>query len=405
MPTKIRQRDRQNPDAPPAGEQEERPRQNEDHGNGADDSRPVEKSQKEQGEKEQQGRDGEKKDQGPPKPPLYRRPIFWIVLIIVLVAGIAVGIPLLLYERSHESTDDAFIDGNIVQVSPQVAGHVVARFVDDNQSITAGTLIVEIDPRDYQKSLDEAVTSEQITEEQALQYQSEVQVAKAQEASARANVASAEANAEKAQQDLERYRKADPQAVSRQQLDNAIAEEKTTAAALAAARAQLAAASAQVNQAWAQVATANAQVRHAQTEVANAQLQLSYTKVYAPIAGRVTNRHVEVGDYVETGTALLALVPRDVWVTANFKETQLQYMQPGQPVKITVDAYSHKTFEGHVDSIQAGSGAAFSLLPPENATGNYVKVVQRVPVKIRFNQIPQELMAPGMSVIPTVKVR
>jgi membrane fusion protein (multidrug efflux system) len=139
--------------------------------------------------------------------------------------------------------------------------------------------------------------------------------------------------------------------------------------------------------------------------VNDAKLQLSYTEIVAPAAGRVTNRQIDVGSYVQIGQALFALVPRETWVTANFKETQLQYMRPGQSVKIMVDAYSDKTYWGYVDSIQAGSGAAFSLLPPENATGNYVKVVQRIPVKILFDQTPGELMAPGMSVEPVVRIR
>ncbi len=339
------------------------------------------------------------------KPPPWHRPIFWIVTAIVLIVGLAIGIPWWLHARSHESTDDAFIDGHTTSVSPQVAGQVIKLRVDDNQDVSEGQLLVQIDPRDFQDTLAEAQAAEMVAENQLAQYQSMVLVNRAQEASSQADVVSAQANADQAHSDAQRYRSAEAGAVSQQQLDNATNNERSTAAALQAAKAKLAAASAQVASAQVQVKTAEAQVREQQTRVADAKLQLSYTNIHAPAAGRVTNRHVEVGSYVQIGEALMALVPRDVWVTANFKETQLRYMHPGQSVEIKVDAYPDRTFWGHVDSIAAGSGAAFSLLPPENATGNYVKVVQRVPVKIVFDQTPQVLMAPGMSVVPEVALK
>jgi membrane fusion protein (multidrug efflux system) len=345
------------------------------------------------------------KPQEDDKPPPWHRPIFWIALAVVLIIGLAVGIPWWLHARSHEWTDDAFIDANTVSVSPQVAGHVVRRLVDDNQEVAAGQLLIQIDPRDFQDSLAEAEAAEKVAENQVAQYQSQVAVAQAQEISARADVASAQANAEQAHSDAVRYRSAAVGAVSKLQLETETNNEKTTTAQLQAAKAKLAAASAQVQSAQSQVMTAESQVKQEQTRVADAQLQLSYANICAPVAGRVTDRHVEVGSYVQIGQALLALVPRQTWVTANFKETQLQRMRPGQSVKIQVDAYSDKTFWGHVDSIAAGSGAAFSLLPAENATGNYVKVVQRVPVKIFFDQTPHELMAPGMSVVPEVALK
>jgi membrane fusion protein (multidrug efflux system) len=350
---------------------------------------------------------GEKKDEKAQeqKPPPWHRPTFWIVAAIIVVVGFAVGIPLWLYARSHESTDDAFIDANTVTVSPQVAGHIIRRLVADNEEVQAGQLLIQIDPRDFQDTLAEADAAEKVAEDQLAQYQAMVTVTAAQEASSRADVVSAQANADQAHSDAQRYRSAETGAVSQQQLDNATNNEKSTAAALQAAKAKLAAAAAQLYSAKVQVRTAEAQVHEQQTRVADAKLQLSYTDVTAPAAGRVTNRHVEVGSYVQIGEALVALVPHEVWVTANFKETQLQYMKRGQKVKIHVDSYSDKTFWGHVDSIAAGSGAAFSLLPPENATGNYVKVVQRVPVKILFDQTPEELMAPGMSVDPVVNLK
>ena len=198
------------------------------------------------------------------------------------------------------------------------------------------------------------------------------------------------------------------QAVSRSQLDLAKTQANSTAAEVEVARNQAKAAVAQVELDRADVQTARAQVQQAQARLQQAQLQLSYTTVSAPRDGRVTRRTVEQGAYVQTGQALLALVPEDLWVVANFKETQLERMRPGQPVLIHVDAYPQHQFTGKVDSLQAGSGARFSLLPPENAVGNYVKVVQRVPVKIIFDEpvdLSQFNLAPGLSVEPKVRVQ
>jgi len=203
---------------------------------------------------------------------------------------------------------------------------------------------------------------------------------------------------------LTRYENLPPGATTQQQLINFRAAAQSADAQLEAARKKTAAAQAQVQWAQSQIAVAEAQVNQAKAQLRQAELQLSYTHIKAPIAGTVANRNIQVGDYVQIGQALMALVPHEVYVTANYKETQLDDMKPGQDVQITVDAYPGHTFRGKVDSIQRGSGARFSLLPPENATGNYVKVVQRVPVKIDFD--PEGFrMGPGMSVVPQVKVR
>jgi membrane fusion protein (multidrug efflux system) len=265
-------------------------------------------------------------------------------------------------------------------------------------------------------------------------------------------VTSAQAEVVRANADVARYQELySKDEVSRQRLDQAIATARTAEAQLQAAREKVAAASSQVTEmqaaqnasaenarkAQAQIAAAQAQVQEAQgrfaqantapqqvavseaqaqtasasieqlqAAVAQAELELSYTKIYAPDTGRVTHKSVEEGALVQSGQPLMAIVPGEVWVTANFKENQIGSMQPGQPVEITVDAYPDKTFKGHVDSIQAGTGTRFSLLPAENATGNYVKVVQRVPVKIVFDEPPdpRHMLAPGMSVEPEVKV-
>jgi membrane fusion protein (multidrug efflux system) len=232
-------------------------------------------------------------------------------------------------------------------------------------------------------------------------------------AQAEADVISAQANAAQAQSDLDRYlnvQKVDPRAVSKQVVDQATATARTTAAQLDANKQKQGATEAQVKVAQAQIVAAQAAIDKARADVENARLQLSYTKILAAEDGQVTNRSVEVGNYITPGQALMSLVPfnlNNMWVNANFKETQLKKMRVGQSVKIHIDAYDIDV-PGHVQSVQAGTGAAFSLLPPENATGNYVKVVQRVPVRIDFtnpNQISNHLLRPGMSVEPKIRVK
>ena len=222
----------------------------------------------------------------------------------------------------------------------------------------------------------------------------------------KAAVVAAQAESARAAADLTRYQSVESRAISRSQLDQATAQQRTTAATVEVAGSQAKAAEAQAELSRVSEAAAEARVEQARAKLRQAELNLSYAKVTAPIAGRVTQRTVEAGIYVQTGQALLALVPDEVWVVANFKENQLERMRPGQPVSIRIDAYPGHEFKGHVDSIQAGSGARFSLLPPENALGNYVKVVQRVPVKIVFDETLDATLdiAPGLSVAPKVKV-
>jgi membrane fusion protein (multidrug efflux system) len=433
------------------------------------------------------------------KRPLYRRPAFLIAAVIVLLIGAAIGVNYWLYARSHETTDDAFIDAHVTPVSPKVSGYVAKVHVKANQQVKKGDLLIEIDPRDYQARLDqanaalaagearlkEARTGVELTRANSKanvqqvsgtvqQARAGVEASRAQAAAertrvtqaratvntaqanlqqAQAQVAAAQAELVRAQADVARYQELyNKDEVSRQRLDQAIATARTAEAQTEAARQRALAAASQVSESQAaqgtaaqnarkaevQIAGAQAQVREAQgrlaaantapqqiasseaqaetasasleqlrAAVAQAELELSYTKLFAPDDGRVTNKSVEEGALVQSGQPLMAIVPGDVWVTANFKENQIGEMRAGQPVDITVDAYPDKTFKGHVDSIQAGTGARFSLLPPENATGNYVKVVQRVPVKIVFDEPPdpQHMLAPGMSVEPEVKIR
>ena len=429
----------------------------------------------------------------------YKRRGVLIIGAVVLLLAVVFGVRYWLYARSHESTDDAFIDGHIIQVSPKVSGYVAKIYVKDNQQVKEGDLIAELDARDYEVrlqqaqaaldaglakeneaksnvSLTRATSSATVQQARAAVQRSRSQVqsqragaassqSKANEASsavatAEANVAqtqaqvvAAQADVTRANADVERYRALYAKdEVSKQQLDQAVAAANTANAQLEAARQRVTAAQARVNEARAaqsaaaqtaqqaesqiggaqagvnealgrlaeanaapqQVAVSEAQAKTAgatteqlRAAVAQAELELSYTKLYAPESGRVTRKSVEEGALVQIGQPLMAIVTGDVWVTANFKESQIGRMTPGQSVEISVDAYPDKVFKGHIDSIQAGTGSRFSLIPPENATGNYVKVVQRVPVKIVFDESPdpKHMLAPGMSVVPEVKVK
>lgn len=341
----------------------------------------------------------------PRKKPFYKRPVLMMILIVIVVAVAVVGVIWWLHARQYESTDDAFIDGHIVYVAPRVAGRVLKLNVTDNQWVDAGTVIVEIDPADYIAAKDQAQAAQQQATSKVAQAQANLAVAQADAQQMQADVLVAQANATNAQSDLQRFENLPAQARSKQQLDNAIAAEKTASATVIAKQKQAASAQAQVQAAQTTIDAARALVKSAQAQVEQANLNLQYTKVTAGQAGYITRRTVEAGDYVQVGQNLAAIVSKDVWVTANFKETQLTHMHKNDPATIKVDAYPGHEFKGHVDSIQAGTGAVFSLIPPENATGNYVKVVQRVPVKIVFDDDSNLLLAPGMSVEPKVKVR
>jgi len=302
-------------------------------------------------------------------------------LIIAAALGIIIALIYAIRAMSRESTDDAFITGHVISISARVSGYVDKVLVNDNQAVSQGDVLVELDPRDYSVALDTA--------------QARLSAAQAAESQSRAQADMASVEAGRAERDYNRYKQLyDANAgVTQQQLDN-------TSAAARAARAQL-------DSANALVAAAQARVAESKAAVEQAELNLSYTRVIAPQAGRVTGKSVEPGEHISTGQPLMSIVTQEVWVVANFKETQLKYMKPGQQVTIKVDARSGKHFKGHIDSIQAGTGSIFSLLPTENATGNYIKVVQRVPVKIVFDEDPNDIkeLSPGMSVIPEVKVK
>ncbi len=397
---------------------------------------------------------------GPGQSPSRRRKKR-IVPILLVVTAVLIVVSVLLYRHfaAWESTDDAQIDGYIYPVSARVSGYVTRVTVDENQYVDAGTVLVQLDPKDYQVGVANAKAA--MANDQATAVASEVNVpitsvntssqlssaqadvtnvdagviaAQRQYEAAQATLRQAEANDLKAQDDVNRFKPlADKDEIPQLQYTQAVHSQKATAAAVDAARQTAAAAQQGVEQARAKLDQSHAQLLSAETRpqqiaiqrsraqaadaqiersgavLQQAQLNLQYTTIVAPISGIVGQRSVQPGQNVAPGQQLLTIVPLDtqnIWVTANFKETQLKYMRPGQPVKVEADAYG-RTYDAHVLDIAAASGARYSLLPPENATGNYVKVVQRIPVKIVFEkgQDSEHLLRPGMSVEPNVRVR
>jgi membrane fusion protein (multidrug efflux system) len=384
-------------------------------------------------------------------------PGFRIAIIIGVVILLVVGFFVYRYVTSYESTDDAEVDGHINSISARISGHVIKLNIQDNQHVQAGTVLVEIDPADYQVAYERAKadfddaqaaaaaagvnvpitsvnTTSQVsaTEADVASSRAGIAAARQQYEAAKAQLAQAVANDVKAQNDLGRYKQlVDKQEISQQQYDQAVAASRASSAAVDAARATADAAQQQVTQAQGKLVQAEANLSSARTaprqmevtrsraasalaeaqlkkaELDQAQLNLQYTKVTAPVAGVVSDRTVEVGQNVAPGQELMKVIPlNDVWITANFKETQLREMKVGQPVTIEVDASGRK-YKGKVDSLAGASGARFSLLPPENATGNYVKVVQRIPVKIVLDpgENNDQSLRPGMSVEPKVWIR
>jgi membrane fusion protein (multidrug efflux system) len=397
-------------------------------------------------------------DPAPEVKPRSNRRFIVIGVVLLLVIG-----AVFFYWRSTftEDTDDAQVDGNLYQVSSRVTGHVVKVYVEDNQQVQQGQLLVEIDPTDYQVALQQAEADLASAEAQAVQASTNVpitrtsvgtavttsasdvnavrdQVAQAQKqvAAADAKVDQAKANAQKAQDDVDRYTPlVQKDVISKQQYDAAVATAAAAKAAVAEAEANVLGQQSGVSNAQARLAQAQAQsrqsvqnapgqirveqsraaaatamVKQAQARVDQAKLNLSYTKIVAPTAGIVNKKNVQVGSNLATGQDLMTIIPlTDLWVTANFKETQLAHMRPCQPVTLKVDAYGGRKFSGRVTQIGGATGSMLSLFPPENATGNYVKVVQRIPVRIDFTNLQQEdkdfVLRPGLSVTPEVEVK
>ena len=307
---------------------------------------------------------------------------------------------------AYETTDDAYIDARFFRVAPQVSGYIMDVPVTDNQDVKAGAVLTVLDDRIYKASLASAEAQLGQAEAAVPNIDQQIAAQRAQIAQAQAEIDDAKAALTFAEQQNTRAQdlaKTGAGTVQNaQQTQSQLLQAKATAdraqAALIAAQKQLAALEAQR-------VSAEAAIRQAQALRNQAQLNVDYTTVKADQAGRVTQLTAAKGQYVQTGQSLMVIVPQPVWVTANFRETQISFMHPGQPVDIHVDAYPGRTFKGHVDSVQAGSGTAFSLLPAENATGNFVKVVQRVPVKIAFDETPDVVIGPGMSVEPWVRIK
>lgn len=319
--------------------------------------------------------------------------ILFFTLTVLLIVG------LISYYIFHNvvyiTTDDAYIDGRIYTVAAKIPGTAKAVMIEDNQLIKKGDLLVEIDPADYEVKVSEAQAA-------VVAEQSRVVNAQAALNTTLANLEIQQANLKQAELDQQRAQKlVQAGALAQEKLDRA-------QTAFILAQAQIKAANEQIAQAKTAVDLEGALVKQREASLKTAQLNYEYTKLYAPADGYITKKSVEAGNQILPGQPLLAVVSlKDIWVLANYKETQLKNIHPSQRVKIKVDTYPHKTFPGKVESIMAGTGAAFSLFPPENALGSYVKVVQRVPVKIRFDDFPQDryVLRVGMSVVPKIITR
>ncbi len=345
-----------------------------------------------------------------------RRSSPWVKIIggIIVVLAIAGGVYYYLSSAGTESTDDAYTDGRSLTISPKIAGYVIQLLVDDNQRVKAGDVLARIDPRDYLAARDQA--------------RANLDIAKAQRNSAKLGAEVAEKNFParllQAQGQLQQARGQLFQAQTEYKRQHAVTREATTqqnvdqsTAQLELAEGQVASAEAQVQQAEPvqqnigqsnqQVSQLDAQVAQAQAQLDQAELNLSYTTITAPQDGWITKRNIEVGNYLQVGASIFSIVTPQVWITANFKESQLNQMRPGQKVAITIDAYPSLKLQGHVDSIQLGSGSRFTAFPPENATGNFVKIVQRVPVKLLIDSgmDPAVPLPLGLSVVPTVSLK
>jgi membrane fusion protein (multidrug efflux system) len=336
----------------------------------------------------------------------------WALLCIVLVALLA-ATGYWYVTKDYLSTDDAYTDGQAVTVAPQVAGTVVALEVTDNQFVHAGDTLIRIDPRSFEATRDQAAASLQVAEAQLANARVSLVSAQitypARLEAAQAGLIAARAVQFKAQADARRQRGLPRQATTQQDIDNAESALRSADAQVAEAEAAVRQADVvaqSIDEAKAQVRQLEAQVKLATAQLAQAALNLSWTRIVAPQDGWITKRAVEQGNYVLVGQAILALVTPHVWVTANFKEDQLDRMRPGQKVDMTVDAFPGLRLEGHVDSVQLGSGQKFSAFPAENATGNFVKIVQRVPVKIVIDSgvDPNRPLPLGLSVVPTVRL-
>jgi membrane fusion protein (multidrug efflux system) len=337
---------------------------------------------------------------------LRRRPVISAIGAVLLASTIAGGYLYMDYARHFESTDDAFIAARQFSIAPKVSGYITAVPVTDNQHVKAGDVIARIDDRDYRTALAQAEAQVAAAHASIENIDAQLDVQQAQIAANQAQVDQAQAALVFAEQQAARYEHLGQTGYgtvqNEQQYTSQLHQQQ---AALASAQATFKLAQRQVEALKAQRNSAVASLAQAQAQRDQAELNLSYTTVTAAQPGRVVNLSAAVGQFAQPGTSLTMFVPDEIWVTANFKEIQLDRMRPGEPVTFKIDAYPGRVIRGHVDSVQPGSGTAFSLLPAENATGNYVKIVQRVPVKLIMDNPPTDVaLGPGMSVVPTVRV-
>jgi membrane fusion protein, multidrug efflux system len=337
---------------------------------------------------------------------LRRRLVVSAIGAMLLVSALGGGYVYLDYAKHFQSTDDAFIAARQTALAPKVSGYITAVPVTDNEHVATGDVIARIDDRDYRIALEQAEAQVAAAQASIENIDAQLNVQQAQVSANQAQVDQAQAVLVFAQQQAARYEHLEQTGYgSVQNAQQYTSQLHQQQAALASAQATLKLAQRQIEALKAQRNSAVASLAQAQAQRDQAQLNLSYTTLTAAQPGRIVNLSAAVGQFAQPGTNLTMFVPDQIWITANFKEIQLDRLRPGQPVTLEIDAYPTRTIRGHVDSVQPGSGTAFSLLPAQNATGNYVKIVQRVPVKVVMDNPPTDVaLGPGMSVVPTVRV-
>ena len=396
------------------GDKDKKEEGGDDKKEGGDEKKEGDDKDKKEGD-DKDGKDGKKKTK--------ISPLAIIIIVVVLILLVIAGLLWWQHAKTHVSTDDAYTTGRVHQMSPRVQGQVIELWVEDNQRVKEGDLLIKLDPRDYEVSLERADAALQQAQAQVLQAQAAIVQAKANVQQADAGVAQSRAQETQAGasyevaginygrasslygKDLRAVSKADVD-TGKSNLDSAKGAFNAATASVQSAEANAAAARAMADSRAAELTVAQAQVATAQAGVDDAKLQLSYCWVLAPCDGRVARRTVEVGQRLSAGQAILAITESNVWVLANLKETQLENVRVGMRCTLPVDAFPNHTFMGYVDSVQNGSGATYSLLPPDNATGNFTKIVQRVPVKLTFDADSmkgyEDLVVPGLSVVPVI---
>ncbi len=383
-----------------------------DEGDGKKDA-DQDRKKKDDGKGEDDQAKDDKKDDDDGKGGKKRRWPIIILIVVVLLAVIGGGVYWFL-TRNQESTDDAYTEGNAVTIAPKVSGYVVERLVDDNSYVKAGDLMIRIDPRDYITARDQARGSLDLARAQLASSQVDLEIARVRAPAdlqqAQAQLDQSRATQLNADREAQRQRSVDPRATTQTNVDQANTQQRSSKASVGSAEAQVKIASLvqqNIQAAEDTVKQRQGQVEQAAANLAQAELNLSYTELRAPQDGLVTRRNVDVGTYAQAGQQVFYLTSPITWVVANFKETQLNRMRVGQSATISVDAYPSLKLHGHVDSVQQGAGARFTTFPSENATGNFVKIVRRVPVKIVIDSgvDPKQGLPLGLSVEPTVALQ